>query len=196
MLPELAGSKVEFYPNLVMAVLIFMPEQPPLILTLQIDEPAFVFFNALRQKHFPAKINYLDAHLTLFHHLPNTAAVTELLETIAKRQNIMPLEVTAIIKLGRGVAFKIESSELLGLHEYLKREWQQWLTPQDRQGFRPHITVQNKVEPATANALFEELSHSFRPFKTNATGLSLWEYQGGPWQKIKDFSFEKYNATR
>ena len=168
-----------------------MPAQPPLILTLQLDEPAFVFFNALRQKHFPANINYLDAHLTLFHHLPNTAAITELLERVTHEQNNILLAVTGVIKLGRGVAYKIESTELLGLHEYLQRQWQQWLTPQDRQGFRPHITVQNKVEPVMANVLFEDLTNSFRPFKAEGIGLSLWQYQGGPWQKIKDFNFKK-----
>lgn len=166
-----------------------MPEQPPLILTLQLDEPAFAFFNALRKKHFPAKINYLDAHLTLFHHLPNNAAVTELLEKVVAKQNIILLEVSAVIKLGRGVAYKIESEALRQLQEYLKKQWQPWLTSQDQQGFRPHITVQNKVAVETTKALYEELSANFRPFMAQGIGLSLWEYHGGPWQKVKDFTF-------
>lgn len=166
-----------------------MPAQPPLILTLQLDEPAFAFLNALRKKHFPKKINYLDAHLTLFHHLPNNTAIPELLEEVAAKQNIMPLEVTTIIKLGRGVAYKIESEALRLLQEYLKKQWQPWLTPQDRQGFRPHITVQNKVAVEAAKALYEELAANFQPFSAQGTGLSLWEYHGGPWQKVKDFNF-------
>ena len=67
-----------------------MAEYSPLILTLQLDAQAFAFFNFLRQKHFPAKINYLDAHLTLFHHLPPDPAVTEVLENIAASQKIIP----------------------------------------------------------------------------------------------------------
>ncbi|KAA5547473.1 2'-5' RNA ligase family protein [Adhaeribacter rhizoryzae] len=166
-----------------------MPAPPPLILTLQLDEPAFAFFNALRKKHFPANINYLDAHLTLFHHLPNNSAIPELLEKVAREQNIMPLEITAVIKLGRGVAYKIESEVLKQLQEYLKKQWQPWLTPQDQQGFRPHITVQNKVAVETARTLYEQLSANFQPFTAAGTGLSLWEYHGGPWQKVRDYDF-------
>ena len=168
-----------------------MAEYSPLILTLQIDEQAFAYFNFLRQKHFPAKINYLDAHLTLFHHLPPEPAVTELLKNIAARQKIIPLEVASVIKLGRGVAYKIQSPALMALQEYLKQQWQAWLTPQDRQGFRPHITVQNKVEAQTAGALFKELAASFHPFNAAGVGLSLWEYRGGPWHKMQDYSFRE-----
>jgi hypothetical protein len=77
----------------------------------------------------------------------------------------------------------------MGMHKYLQQEWQQWLTPQDQQGLRPHITVQNKVEPETARILFEELAAAFVPFKAEGTGLSLWEYHRGPWQKIQDYNF-------
>lgn len=164
--------------------------QPPLILTLQLNEPAFLFFNALRQKHFPPKINYLDAHLTMFHHLPNQPIITDLLQEVAANQRIIPLNVTSVIKLGRGVAYKIESPLLMQLQQYLKKQWQPWLTPQDQQGFRPHITVQNKVEVQTANALFHELYAVFELFQAAGVGLSLWEYQGGPWKKIKDYNFQ------
>ncbi|MDB5261573.1 MAG: hypothetical protein JWQ14_854 [Adhaeribacter sp.] len=167
-----------------------MRAQPPFILTLQIEQQAFAYFNALRRTHFPANLNYLEAHLTLFHQLPQHPAVIELLQTVSATQKNIPLEVTAVIKLGRGVGYKIESEALIKLHHYLQQQWRQWLTPQDSQGFRPHITVQNKVEVATAQALFQELTASFQPFTTTGTGLSLWEYQGGPWQKIQDFGFE------
>ena len=42
----------------------------PLILTLTLDEATQAYFNDLRRQHFPPNINYLAAHLTLFHHLP------------------------------------------------------------------------------------------------------------------------------
>jgi len=45
-------------------------EHDPLILTLNFNNEVQQFFNALRKQHFPPVINYLDAHLTLFHHLP------------------------------------------------------------------------------------------------------------------------------
>ncbi|PSR54625.1 phosphoesterase HXTX [Adhaeribacter arboris] len=166
-----------------------MMHQNPLILTLQMDEVAFAYFNDLRKQHFPPRLNYLDAHITLFHHLPASAAVTEQLATRAARQVVFPVKVAEVIKLGKGVAFKLQSEELSQLHVYLQKQWREWLTPQDQQGFRPHITVQNKVTVETAQNLFNQLVLSFQPFYLQAIGLSLWEYQGGPWQKIKDYPF-------
>lgn len=166
-----------------------MLHSPPLILALGLDPESFAYFNGLRQAHFPPAINYLDAHLTLFHHLPDVPAVTDLLRTVAGAQPPVPLEVTGPMKLGRGVAFRIKSEPLTELQAYLKWQWREHLTPQDQQGFRAHVTVQNKVDPAAANALYEALSASFRPFTATGTGLSLWEYHGGPWRKREDFAF-------
>lgn len=38
----------------------------PLILTLALDDYLARTLNALRQRHFPKKRNFLDAHVTLF----------------------------------------------------------------------------------------------------------------------------------
>jgi hypothetical protein len=168
-----------------------MMESSPLIVTLQLDPVAFTFFNELRQKHFPPAINYLEAHLTLFHHLPAVPEVRQLLETVASKQEQMPLEVVSVMKLGRGVAYKMKSESLLAMHHYLQTSWQNWLTPQDRQKLNPHVTVQNKVATETAHALYQELAASFNPFTATGTGLSLWEYKGGPWHKFADYSFQK-----
>ena len=46
------------------------PAPAPLILTLALDADSQAHFDALRKQHFPPAINYLAAHLTLFHHLP------------------------------------------------------------------------------------------------------------------------------
>lgn len=162
---------------------------PPLILALRLDDESFAYLDGLRKAHFPPAINYLDAHLTLFHHLPDRPAVTDLLRAVAGPQPPIPLEVTGLMKLGRGVAFRIKSEPLTELQAYLKGQWREWLTAQDQQGFRPHVTVQNKVDPATANALYEALSADFKPFTATGTGLSLWEYHNGPWRKREDFGF-------
>ena len=42
----------------------------PVIITLQLEADAAAFFTTQRKAYFPAHINYLDAHLTLFHALP------------------------------------------------------------------------------------------------------------------------------
>jgi 2'-5' RNA ligase len=166
-----------------------MTNLPPLILTLLLDESSFSFFNTLRKKHFPPDLNFIDAHLTLFHHLPNIAEVRSQLQVITANLPAMTLQVTGLMKLGRGVAYRLDCPELVGLQAQLKRQWREWLTLQDGQGFRPHITVQNKVSPATANALYDALTASFTPFAVRGTGLSLWEYLGGPWRKVGEYTF-------
>lgn len=164
----------------------------PLILTLTLDEASQAFFDAQRKKYFPPKINYLSAHLTLFHALPGTeeAAISQdLAEAAATQSGPLPLQVTGLKFMGRGVMYTLDNPELPALHRRLQRQWQAWLSPQDQQGLRPHITAQNKVDPAVARALFDELSADFQPFEVQGTGLALWAYQGGPWELRQRFAF-------
>ena len=163
----------------------------PLILTLTLDEATQTYFNGLRGQHFPPANNYLSAHLTLFHHLPGTAlpAVRELLSTLSQSQRPLPLRVTGLRSLGRGVAFTLENEALLALHRQLQTAFAAQLTPQDQQKLQPHVTVQNKVTPAAARQLLAQLQAAFLPFGAVGTGLHLWTYQGGPWASVAEFSF-------
>lgn len=163
----------------------------PLILTLALDDKSQQFFDELRERYFPPERNYLQAHLTLFHHLPGhqKQSIEAYLSEIASRHEPLSLEVSEVKMIGRGVAYKIESKTLISLHRQLAKAWKEWLTPQDRQKLWPHITVQNKVEPAKARALHEKLAENFEPFTANGTGLKLWEYQSGPWKWFEGFSF-------
>jgi 2'-5' RNA ligase len=167
---------------------------PPLILTLAIEQEAFSFFNLLRQKHFPASRNFIDAHLTLFHALPNNVTIINAVRDICKQQKPFMLLIEEPVSIGKGVAYKIESPELRHLHKSLQQKWQQDLSPQDRQKLWPHITIQNKVRATDAKDLLDTLKTSFYPFSTTATGLQLWEYLGGPWKLIEEFVFEKEEA--
>jgi len=164
---------------------------PALILTLALDDDAQSYFDALRRAYFPPKINYLAAHLTLFHHLPGTelAAVTAALRTQCRAQAPLPLPVTGLRSLGRGVAFTLENEALGALHRRLQAAFAAHLTPQDRQKLQPHVTVQNKVAPAVARQLLAELEAGFAPFGAVGTGLRLWAYRGGPWQPLAEFPF-------
>jgi 2'-5' RNA ligase len=164
----------------------------PLILTLTLDEASQAFFNEQRRLYFPPKINYLSAHLTLFHALPGDeqATIVADLETVATAQPApLPLQATGVKFMGRGVMYTLDNPTLPALHKRLQRQWQAWLTPQDQQGLRPHITVQNKVDPAVARRLHEELAAGFQPFEALGTGLALWAYRGGPWELLQQFSF-------
>ena len=93
------------------------------------------------------------------------------------------MTVSGLRFLGRGVAYALESPELSTLRASFAREWDGWLTPQDRQGYRPHVTIQNKASPETARALHANLQAAFAPFTVRAEGLDLWRYLGGPWKQ-------------
>jgi 2'-5' RNA ligase len=164
---------------------------PPLILTLSIEKETFLFFNSLRQKHFPPPRNFIDAHLTLFHALPNQHTVIDAVRDICIEQISFPLIVKEPVSIGNGVAFKIESNEVMQLHKSLQTLWEEGLTLQDRQKLWPHVTIQNKVPPHEAQRLLAELKTDFTPFSTMATGMQLWEYLNGPWKLVKDFSFKE-----
>lgn len=167
-----------------------MLTENPVILTLKINPEAAAYFTDLRKQHFPAERNYLDAHLTLFHHLPgNEDSIFEVVKTVCAQQKPMVLQVTEVASIGAGVAFKIESLDLKQLHKNLQQQWQLWLTPQDRQSLWPHITIQNKVDRQTAMELQQGLSLDFKPFEIQGLGLTLWEYLGGPWNLLESLDF-------
>ena len=166
-------------------------DDPPLILTLRLDEPSFERFDALRRRHFPPERNFIPAHLTLFHHLPGEreGEIAAHLRAVTEPAPPLTLAVTGLRLLGRGVAFALESDGLTALRGRLAREWADVLTPQDRQTFRPHVTIQNKVAPEAARALHEGLALDFVPFTVQGTGLLLWRYRGGPWEAGGTFGF-------
>ncbi|MEJ7664833.1 MAG: hypothetical protein WKG07_37635 [Hymenobacter sp.] len=51
--------------------------------------------------------------------------------------------------------------------------------------------MQNKVDPAVARALLAELSAGFGRSDVQGTGLALWAYRGGPWERRRVFEFGK-----
>ena len=166
-------------------------EAAPFVLTLGVDAAAQAEFDRLRRAHFPAKLNRIPAHITLFHALPGAEAqgIRQLLSEVAAGTTPFALDVTGLKKLGRGVAYVIEARELDALHGRLRSRWLPWLTPQDAQPFRPHVVIQNKVMPHVAAALYEDLAGSFRPWTIPAASLLLWRYLGGPWALDTAFSF-------
>lgn len=167
----------------------------PLILTLNLDSASFRFFDDLRQKHFPPERNFLAAHVTLFHHLPGAEieTVKQDLAEICRKFVPFSLKFTRWRFLGKGSAMTIESADLLKLRANLADRWFDWLTPQDRQKFQPHITVQNKTEPPEAKILFENLSADWQEKSGVGEGLSLWHYENPRWRLEESFSFQPVN---
>ena len=101
----------------------------------------------------------------------------------------MRLCLPALRFLGKGVAIAIHSPELVQFRQTLAKSWDEWLSQQDRQGYRPHITVQNKVSAAEAQELYEDLARKWQPVDGCGEGLLLWYYRGGPWEQVAEFSF-------
>lgn len=163
----------------------------PLILTLKMDDRSQERFDRLRETHFPPGRNYLRAHLTLFHKLPGEreAEVSADLREICQSHEPITLTAAGIRNLGRGVAYELSSPELVALRGELAKNWEPWLGAQDRQGFKPHVTVQNKVSPEEARILRERLQEIFSPFEVGGAGLSLWRYLGGPWEPVGTYRF-------
>ena len=165
-------------------------EPPPFILTLKLDSATFTRFDALRREHFPPALNRLSAHLTLFHKLPGERQdeLAADLAAVARRAPLR-LRVCGLRLLGRGVAYDLESAGLSEVRRELARRWGPWLSPQDRQGFRPHVTIQNKTDPAEARLLRDRLAHSFAPWDAEGCAVQLWRYLGGPWEAEGEWPF-------
>jgi 2'-5' RNA ligase len=179
-----------------------------LVVTLLLEDDAQQRFDRLRAEHFPARprrgflpersgdgeerVFRLAAHVTLFHALPgeHLADVRAELAGAADR-DAFDVAVTGLRLLGRGVAYTLDSPDLTRLRERLAAAWQPWLTRQDRQRHAPHVTVQNKVDPAVARELHERLSADFRPSVVRARGLGLWRYLGGPWEPVAELEFRR-----
>ncbi len=167
----------------------------PIIVTALIGEPEFTILDALRRAHFPPERNHLRAHLTMFHHLPPSceAELLQLLKDEA-RGNSPQARLSGLINLGGGVAFRVESPELDDIRARIAERFAPMLTPQDRNPWRAHVTVQNKVKAPEARALLDELSADFKPRPLALSGLAAWWYRGGPWEAIAAYAFKTGRA--
>ena len=164
---------------------------PPLILTLALTADDQARFDRLRAQHFPPGRNLVPAHVTLFHHLPGEEmdGVLSTLHRACRDQPPFVVSATGLRSLGRGVAYTLHAPDLARLRATLAAAWLGWLTPQDRQGYRPHVTVQNKATPEQARTLLDTLRAGFAPFGFLAVGLLLWRYLGGPWEQAASVPF-------
>ena len=156
----------------------------PLILTAALDAASQAFFDRARERWFPPELNFIGAHVTLFHHLPagRRGGIMEQLLSVCGTQAPIAVSVSGVRSLGRGVAYRLLAPDLAALRSRIATRWQDDLTPQDRQAFHPHVTVQNKVPPVQARALLAHLSCDFVPFEATAIGVAIWRYCGGPWE--------------
>jgi len=168
-----------------------MQDPPPLILTLDFDEATFARFDGERRRYFPEALNHIPAHATLFHHLPGEQerAVIETVTALARPVAPPEVAVTGLRFTGRGVAYVLDCAPLAAFRARVAKGFEASLTAQDRQGWRPHVTVQNKVSAERARALHADLQAGFTPFRFRAPGVRLWRYLGGPWEAAAAIPF-------
>ena len=162
----------------------------PIIVTALLGASDFAWADGLRRQHFPPERNQVPAHLTLFHHLSPSLA-DELREQLRAecRGRAPAASLSGLRHLGRGVAYQVESAGLAAIRERLAEHFTGMLTPQDQAPWRPHITVQNKVEPKEAKALLADLEAGFVPRPLQIAGLATWWYRGGPWEPLSEHHF-------
>ncbi len=148
-------------------------------------------FDELRRRHFPPERNYLAAHVTLFHALPGSVfeTIASVIGDAASRCKPMEAKTDGLRSLGHGVSFVIQCPGLQAIRTELVTKFQDLLTVQDRQKWRPHVTVQNKVAKEEAGILMQQLQAEYQPRCFQFHGLDLWHYDGGPWEHARPFSF-------
>lgn len=147
--------------------------------------------NALRRAHYPAERNRLDAHLTLFHHLP-PSILPELRQRLAAETRGVKrpgATIAGVMSLGQGTALRVESVELAAIRAHIADAFAGCLTPQDQAGWRPHVTIQNKVAPAEARKLKAAMEADFRPRPLAIAGLGAFYYRDGAWEAISRHMF-------
>ena len=150
----------------------------------------FGWFEGLRRLHYPPERNRVQAHLTLFSHLPPSIE-GELDTRLAGYAALPPprARIAGVMDLGGGTAFRIESAMLEDIRRDLAGAFHGLLVPQDRVPWTPHVTIQNKVEAREARTLQAKLAATFQPRALTIKGLGLWRYLDGPWQPLKRHMF-------
>ncbi|MDQ4086797.1 MAG: 2'-5' RNA ligase family protein [Pseudomonadota bacterium] len=164
----------------------------PLIVTALFGPGDDGWIQQLRRTHYPAELNRVPAHLTLFRHLPPSLE-RELGSRLAQAAAAPAprADIVGVMDLGEGTALRVESPQLAAIRESLAEAFHGLLMPQDQAPWRPHITVQNKVEPREARRLQQRLRASFQPRALAIRALASWRYVGGPWEPVRTHPFRR-----
>jgi hypothetical protein len=161
-----------------------------LIVTAEVGDRDLAWLDRLRRTHYPRERNDVAAHLTIFRALPPSAE-TEVRTRLAVLANEPPpgASIEGVMDLGGGVALRVVSPDLDCIREQLADGLHGLLCAQDAAGWRPHVTIQNKVAPKVARALMSSLERAFAPRPLSIKGLGLHRYLGGPWEKLGIYTF-------
>ena len=162
----------------------------PLIVTADFSPDDYAWLEGLRRAHYPAELNRVPVHLTMFQGLP-PSAVEEVKQQLALHSAEPPPRATiaGLMNLSSGVAYRVVSDDLEAVREAIAEHFHGMLCAPDAAGWRPHVTVQNKVPAKEAKQLLDRLEREFRPRPLGIAGLSVHRYRGGPWETLACYKF-------
>jgi len=161
-----------------------------LIVTADFAPADFAWLEGLRRAHYPPERNRVPVHLTLFHSLPPSSQEEVRRQLALQAAGSAPYAMIAgLMDLGGGVAFRVVSDNLDSIRNEIADHFHGLLGAQDSAGWRPHVTIQNKVPPKSARALLAELERDFRPRPLGIAGLALHRYRDGPWETLARYPF-------
>ncbi|HET7282290.1 MAG TPA: 2'-5' RNA ligase family protein [Sphingomicrobium sp.] len=161
-----------------------------LIVTAEIGANDLAWLDRLRRAHYPPERNRVPAHLTIFHALPPSAE-REVRSSLSRTVSAEPPQasIEGLMNLGGGVAYRVVSPQLDGIRSRLADDFHGLLSAQDSDGWRPHVTIQNKVSAKEARALMIEIEQGFCPQPLEIRGLGLHRYIDGPWERLVTYAF-------
>jgi hypothetical protein len=161
-----------------------------LIITAELGRDDFAWLEGLRRANYPPDRNHVPAHLTMFHALPPSTE-SEVRSSLSRLAAERPpsARIEGLMDLSGGVAFRVVSDDLDRIRRDLAREFHGLLSAQDAGGWRPHVTIQNKVPLKEARALIVSLERGFTPRPLGIRGLGLHRYLDGPWERLAVWSF-------
>ena len=170
----------------------------PLIVSALLADDAQRDLDEQRRRWFPRERHVVGAHVTLFHALPGEelAAVADALRAATDRPAPSVRVDEPFLLGGRsggsgGVGYRLRSRALERVREEVANRFSGVLTDQDARRWRPHVTVQNKVDAERARATLAEVEATHAPYDTTVVGLALWHYRGGPWEAAGDWTFRE-----
>ena len=162
----------------------------PLIVTADFSVDDFAWLEGLRRAHYPFDQNRVPVHLTMFQGLPPSAEEEVRQQLAHHSAGPAPrATIAGLMNLSGGVAYRVVSDELESIREAIADHFHGLLCAPDAAGWRPHVTIQNKVPPRTAKALLDSLERNFRPRPLGVAGLSVHRYRGGPWETLASYKF-------
>jgi mannose-1-phosphate guanylyltransferase len=175
-------------------------EEPVYVLTLSTSPELHDAMDRLRNKYYPAELNKVGAHLTLFHALPESKMddIISGIRSVTQATSAYEVEASHVWSTNSIVAIKVHhhtaTNDTERIHATLRSRWANFLSKQDSGKVKLHYTLMGKVrDKEMIEAAFKEIRDQVegREIETRgmATGLTLWKYRRGYWESPNVFPF-------